>query len=680
MPTHFDNKANGLSNTNSQTALDDWNATTADYPRSACLHELVEHQATLTPERIAVEFEEFSISYDELNSRANQLAHALRSFGIGPGFPVAVCMERSPELVATVLAILKAGAAYVPIDPTYPADRVHFMLKQSGAHLIVTKLANVDILPLTGPHHICLDVDWPEIDSESDENLEPLASSSSLAYIIFTSGSTGKPKGVAMPHLPLVNLVCWHLVSPDAPGGGIDVPSAVGDPLYGLRTLQFAPISFDVSAQEIFSTWSSGGSLFLVREELRRDPDALLAYIRDNHIERLFLPVVALIQLAEAVDAGALPPSSVREIITAGEALQITPSVARLFEKLPACTLHNHYGPSETHVVTTHVLSGSPPKWPALPPIGKPISNTQVYVLDADLRRVAVGDEGELYLAGDCLADGYIGSPDLTAEQFVTLDIGSVDSVHLYKTGDRVRFLADGALVYLGRVDQQIKVRGYRIEPGEIEQVLVAQPSIAQAAVVAKDYGGGDIALIGYVVGTELGGLNVDVLRASIAEKLPDYMLPSRLIVVDALPLTPSGKVDRRALSARELSQTVAKSPTRNGFAGDTKSVIEAVWSEALHIDSVPSDQSFFDLGGTSVQMVRVHRSLKDALSLDFTITILFEFPTINKLAIALDTLKSSAQPSLSAHSGGNAGGEGRADRQRDALARIRSLKNGRDD
>ncbi len=640
--------------------MSQWMPSAVDYPRDAAVHELVEAQARLTPDSIAIISDHYAITYSELNARANQLARHLRHVGVAPGSPVAICMDRSPELVASMLAILKAGGAYVPLDASYPPHRLSYMLEVSGARVVLATHETATKVPTSDAATILVDRDWATIDSYEKTDLGRTASATDPCYIIFTSGSTGTPKGVVMPHRPLVNLVWWHLISPDAPGatGGHERTAAA-------KTMQFAPVSFDVSFQEIFSTWASGGTLVLVTEELRLDPDALLDYICGHAVERLYLPVVMLLQLAEALVPGAPLPVALQDVITAGEALQVTPAVARFFEALPDCKLHNHYGPSETHVVTAYMLSGPPASWPTFPPIGKAISNTATLVLGDNLQAVDDGDEGELYLAGDCLADGYVGRDDLTAERFVDVAVGDGVITRAYKTGDRVRSLGDGVLDYLGRVDQQIKIRGYRVESGEIEQVLIKHPTVSQAAVVAKVYDDGDKALVAYIVGQPGSEPPGPEIRAHLRGSLPDYMIPATFVVVDTLPLTPSGKVDRKALAERELTSGERSTMSDSSAASlRLDEYLSALWREGLHVDQVGVDENFFEIGGTSVQAVKMYRKLKAHLKQEFPVTTLFQYPTIKTLAAHLGA---SDTPNGATPAGNGA--------HRDPMAHLQALR-----
>ncbi len=376
-----------------------------DYPRDSCVQELVERQVERTPDADAVVEKATPVSYRELNIRANRLAHYLRTKGAGPETVVGLCLGRSVDLVVALLGILKSGAAYVPLDPTLPDERLRFMLNESGAVISVTSNALArsfadGLVPV-----VRVDADRAAIDGMAAEHPTRTGSAEDLAYVMFTSGSTGRPKGVAMPHRPLVNLLSWHARHPR-----LSQPA---------RTLQFAPVSFDVSFQDIVATWCTGGTVVMVRDDTRRDPTALRRFIEQHAIERLYLPAAALNSLAQAHAASPRPLGGLRDVIAAGEALHVTPEIRRLFADAPGCHLHNHYGPTEAHVVTAHELDGPPETWPAAVPIGRPLSNVHIEILNDGRQRVAEEMPGELHIGGDCLARGYLGRPDLTAERFV---------------------------------------------------------------------------------------------------------------------------------------------------------------------------------------------------------------------------------------------------------------------
>ena len=572
------------------------------------------------PEVCAVIHGGHGLTYRALNRRANALARHLRGLGVGPDVPVGVCVGRSVETVVAILGVLKAGGAYVPLAPEYPAERLAFMLENSGAPVLVADLAAWTQGVPAGVTVVPLQKFQPDdAGNEDDENLPDAVpfTADRLAYIIYTSGSTGRPKGVAMGHGPLRNLLRWQART---------LPLAVG-----ARVLQFAPLSFDVSFQEVFSTLGTGGTLALVSEELRRDPRALLRFLVEEDIQRVFLPPVMLHQLAEQIVNSDFVPTSLREVIVAGEALRITPAVARFFAGLPGCTLHNHYGPTETHVATAYSLTGAPDQWPALPPIGQPIDGVQIRLLDDAGQPVPDGVPGALFLGGSCLARGYLRDPELTAARFIELD-----GARFYKTGDLVQRGPDGELRFLGRADDQVKIRGFRVELGEIEAVLSRHPAIKENAVgVAPDPAGGmGQELVGYFV--PRAGIAVPAaadLRRWLLDRMPDYMVPTHFALLAALPLTPSGKVDRRALPRYEATRAEAKSSGDAPPATPLEKIIARLWEETLAIKNPGVRDNFFEVGGNSIHAVKVHTKLSQALQREFSVTALFEHPTIATLA-----------------------------------------------
>jgi amino acid adenylation domain-containing protein len=617
------------------------NSTQTEYAQT-CIHQLVEAVVEFSPDAIAVVFEQSSLTYRQLNSRANVLAHYLQTLGVAPEVLVGICMERSLEMVVGLLGILKAGGAYVPLDPAYPTERLAFMLEDTQISVMLTQTWLVEFLPPHSSQLVCLDAQWQEIALHSEKNPISAVTPDNLAYVIYTSGSTGRPKGVAMCHRPLSNLIIWQRESSTLPREA--------------RTLQFAPVSFDVSFQEIFSTWSSSGTLVLISEQVRVDALELLRFLTEQEINRLFLPFVALQQLAEVGDAQGSVVPTLREIISAGEQLQITRPIASWFTKLQNCTLHNNYGPSESHAVTAFTLTGSPSDWPALPPIGRPIANTQIYLLDSQMQRVPEGVAGELYIGGIALARGYLNRPDLTKERFIPDPFSDSSQARLYKTGDLVRYLSDGNIEFLGRSDDQVKIRGFRIELGEIEVALAAYPAVRQAAVLAREDVPGDKRLVAYIVPNSqesppqkhsveaqlqaeqvfqqqysLAHL-VPQLRSYLKTRLPDYMVPSAFVVLEAFPVTPSGKVDRRALPAPARSRPELSTDLVLPQS-DAEKLIAKVWREVLQLNVVGIHDHFFELGGYSLLLFQVRNQLIKSLENELSIVTLFQYPTIYTLA-----------------------------------------------
>ena len=603
--------------------LVDWNDTAAEFPRESCVHELVERQAAHTPAAAAVVFDGERLSYGELNERANRLAHFLRAQGVGPEVVVGVLMERSVEMMVGVLGILKAGGAYLPLDPENPRERLSFMLADAGARALLTHERLAERVPQTSARVVRLDADWAEVARARGENPARLATPDNAAYVIYTSGSTGKPKAVAMPHRAAVNLVTFQRRSSGETAGA--------------RTLQFAPLSFDVSFQEIFSTWCAGGALILLDEDARRDPRQLLDVLAGQEVGRLFLPFVALQQLAEAAAEGGRAPRSLRAVITAGEQLKITPQVERLFGLLAGCVLDNHYGPTETHLATMWRLAGDARRWPALPPIGRPIANARVFLLDARMTPVPVGVPGELYVGGDGLARGYLGRPELTAERFVPDPFSAEAGARLYRTGDLARYLTDGRLEYAGRADLQVKVRGFRVEVGEIEAVLKQHSAVTQAAVVAREDAPGVKRLVAYVVLAEPSRPPVaGELRSFLKERLPEYMIPAVFVLLDALPLTPSGKVDRQRLPAPDEAARTALD-VHVAPRTPVEEVLCSVWAEVLKVGRVGVHDNFFELGGHSLLATQLMSRVRQAFGTDVALRQLFEQPTVAELARAVE-------------------------------------------
>jgi amino acid adenylation domain-containing protein len=596
-----------------------WSQASSTQPLDALrpAHELVSDQALRTPDAIAVLGAEEQLSYAQLESRANRLARYLSGLSVGPGVVVAICAERSVEMVVAVLAVLKAGGAYAPIDPAYPRERVAFMLADTDAPVLLTQQLLLAGLPSHNARTVCLDTDRELIDSHDDAPIAAVATLDDLGYVIYTSGSTGRPKGVAMEHRPLANLLAWQLdcFSPAAPA----------------RTLQFASLSFDVAFQEMFSTWTSGGALVLIDEAARRDPEALLTFVSERRVERLFVPFVALQNLCEAAGHLGASVPSLREVITAGEQLKATDAVRDFFAVHANCVLVNQYGPSESHVVSAFTLTGPTERWPTLPPIGKPIANSRIYLLDRRRQPVPTGVPGELYIGGASLARGYLDRPELTSERFVADPFSEDQDARLYRTGDLARHLPDGNIEYVGRSDHQLKIRGFRIEPGEIEAALREHPAVHEALITAREDDAGDKRLVAFLIG-DPAAASARELRELLQRTLPDYMIPSAFEFLDAFPLSANGKVDRERLSVMELGERESKH-TRTWPRTDTEQQLAAIWSKLLGIDEVGVHENFFDLGGHSLMAVRLFAEIERKLDVRLPLSALFESATIAGLA-----------------------------------------------
>ncbi|MCP4089810.1 MAG: amino acid adenylation domain-containing protein [Gammaproteobacteria bacterium] len=605
-----------------RVVTEDFNASTADFGEPVCVHRLVEAQAEKTPDAVAVQLNNESLTYTELNNRANLLAVRLQELEAGSGSIVAISLERSLELPIAALAVLKAGACYVPVDPNYPAERIATMFIDSAAIVLLTQ-SSITLPPHNGER---LDLDCFDFSAKAD-NLSGGSPSDPL-YCIYTSGSTGKPKGVELSHAGLSNLLHWQLQHER-----LAAPA---------KTLQFASFSFDVHFQEFFGTWSNGGTTIMVDEELRQDLPKLASFIAEQNIERLFLPYAALQPIAETLVANNTQ-SALKDIVVAGEQLQVSPEVRSLFGTLTNAALHNQYGPSETHVVTALTLSGNENDWPVLPSIGYPVANTHCYVLDAIGEPCPVGIPGELYLGGVQVALGYLNQPALNAEKFTASPF--IDSERLYRTGDRVRFLSDGQLEFLGRTDDQVKWRGFRIEPGEIETQLTEQPSVQQAIVLLREDKPGNKQLVAYVTGlVNDNAPDPAALKQTLKGTLPDYMVPSVIIILDKLPLTPSGKVARRHLPMPEYSRdesTLYVAP-RN----DTEESLLTIWADVLGLGTdkqqVGIHDNFFELGGHSLLATQLVARVRKQLKTEVPLIELFSNPTVAGLSLYLDNKSDS--------------------------------------
>ncbi|MDB4955273.1 MAG: Amino acid adenylation [Myxococcales bacterium] len=585
-----------------------WNATARDYPREH-IHEAFERQAAVAPSRTALVFEAQSLTYAELDARANQLARHLRARGIGPESLVGVAMERSVEMVVSLLAVLKAGAAYVPFDPGYPKDRLEYMIGDARPAIVLIQEELRRSLPFGDGQILAVDSAWSEIAGLPADNLGVAVRPENLAYVIYTSGSTGRPKGAMNTHAGIANRLQWmqeqyRLTADD-------------------RILQKTPFSFDVSVWELFWPLMYGARLVVAKPRGHQDPDYLVKTIVDEGITTIHFvpPMLGVFLEAEAISRC----TSLRCVIASGEALPFN-LVVRFRERLGAA-LHNLYGPTEASVDVSHwtcELDGPP-----VVPIGRPIANLRLHVLDASFEPVAIGVEGEIHIAGIGLARGYLDRPALTAERFVPDPFSPEPGGRLYKTGDLGRWRADGVIEYLGRNDHQVKIRGFRIELGEIEAQLALHPAIREVVVIAREDAPGDKQLVAYIVGN---GLTPDVaeLRAHLETELPPYMVPAAFVMLDELPLTPNGKLDRKAL--RAPAHDVA---TRSHEAprGDVEQALARLWAELLRVDHVGRHDHFFHLGGHSLLAMRLISRVRELLGVELSLSMLAEAPTLGELA-----------------------------------------------
>jgi amino acid adenylation domain-containing protein len=587
--------------------LVEWNSTAADYPSDRCLHELFEAQAARTPDAAAVEFDGEELTYAELDARSDQLARHLRALGVGPETRVGICVERSLEMVVGLLGILKAGGAYVPLDPEYPHERIALMLEDSEVAVLLTQSSLLEALPAHGAHVLCLDAEADGGFREGEEG--PAARPLNTAYVIYTSGSTGRPKGVEIPHRAVVNFLHSMRREPGLAGG---------DVLLAVTTL-----SFDIAALEIFLPLSVGAKLCVVSREVASDGARLASAIESAGATVVQATPATWRMLLESGWEG----GPRLRILCGGEALD-----RDLAERLRArCSvLWNMYGPTETTVWSALRRVG---EGRGTVSIGRPIANTEIYLLDAQLRPVPAGVAGELYIGGDGLARGYLKLPAMTAERFVPHPFGRRGGERLYRTGDLARYLADGNVEFLGRADHQVKVRGHRIEAGEIEAALKQRETVSEAVVVARDEADGEKRLVAYVVGrgeTETPA----ALRQFLRTKLPEYMIPSAFVALAALPLTPNGKVDRKALPAPEQS-----GESEGGYVAprtQTEEVLAGVWASVLKVERVGVRDHFFDLGGHSLLATRILARVGELFRVKFPLRRFFETPTIEELARAI--------------------------------------------
>ncbi|POZ49834.1 non-ribosomal peptide synthetase [Methylovulum psychrotolerans] len=606
-----------------QQLLVGWNATQTDYPKDRCIHHLFETQAASTPQAIAVVFGREQLSYQVLNAKANQLAHYLISLHVAPEQAVGICLARSPAMIIAVLAILKAGACYVPLDPLYPKARLELMLTDAQVPVLITQ--GEYVADLADTQALIVDIAQLEalLSSFSTHNPAVLSQPEHSAYILYTSGSTGRPKGVAMPHRALVNLLNWQT------DGLQQRPER--------RVLQFTSLNFDVSFQEIFSALSTGGGLVLITEAQRKDPRLLLAAIVSHKVTDLYLPFIALQQLAHT-HASVLIDSHLVVIITAGEKLHATPAIKQFIKNLGGCRLVNQYGPTECHVVTAFDLPEDIRTWAEFPSIGRPIANTEIYLLDCNRQPVPVGVFGIIHIGGDCLAKGYYQQPELTAGKFIAHPFSNKPHARLYDTGDLARYLPDGNVEFLGRIDNQVKLRGYRIELGEIEAVLRRYPGIHEAVVLAREDQPGDKRLVAYLLHPQQGQPDSSALALFVKAELPDYMLPSAFVVLAEWPLTPNGKLDRQALPAPDLLSL----RLGHNYAPPSSATEEAmvvIWQEVLGISPIGVHDDFFELGGDSLFAMQLLVRIEEHFHNELPLSLLFDEPTISSFAKQLDVV-----------------------------------------
>ena len=615
-----------------QQMLVAWNATQTAYPRNVCLHELFEAQVERTPEAVAVVCTDQHLTYRELNGRANQLAHFLRTLGVGPEVLVGLCLERSLEMVVGLLGVLKAGAAYVPLAPASSHDRLAFMLEDSQTPVLLTQQRLVTGLPTSGSRVVWLDTDWAGIARMSEANPCRRATTDNLAYVIYTSGTTGRPKGVMIPH----RAICHFLLHMQTL-----FPLTAAD-----RFVQRTPYIFDGSVWEFFSPLLAGARLIMANLEPDWDSAHLVKLIVEQQVTTLKLVPSLLHMLLETEGFNAC--HSLKRVFCGGEALPV--ALKERFCTSLGAELYNFYGPTEATIAATYwACERTTGRHTA--PIGRPLADVQLYLLDAHLQPVPVGVPGEIHIGGAGLARGYLNRPELTADRFIPNPFSAESESRLYKTGDLARYLPDDNVEFLGRLDHQVNLHGFRIELAEIEQAIEDHVAIRQAIVVVREDSPGDTRLVAYLVAepqavpTRRGpGLTIGALRSFLHTKLPDYMVPAAFVWLDALPLMPNGKIDRRALpipdpARPELDEAFVAPCT------PTEEMLAGLWADVLGVEAIGVHDNFFDLGGHSLLAVQVISRLRQALQVEVPVRALFEAPTVAGLALYAETARQATPP-----------------------------------
>lgn len=634
-----------LPETESKRLFGEWNNTGREYPHDVCLHQLFEAQVERTPGATAVVYGDKQLSYRELNNHANQLAHHLRSLGVGPEIIVGIFMERSFEMLIAIYGILKAGGAYMPLDPEYPAERVAYMIKEAQPTVILTQKHLSASLPENGSKAICLDSDWSILARESSHNLANETKAENLAYVIYTSGSTGTPKGVMNHHKGICNRLIWmqetyRLTQAD-------------------RILQKTPFSFDVSVWEFFWPLLAGAHLIVAQPGGHKDSNYLVKLIQHEGITTIhFVPSMLQLFLE---DKGVEGCRSLKRVICSGEALPYELQ-ERFFTKLDA-ELHNLYGPTEAAVDVTYWACKQKCEYNFVP-IGYPVANTQIYILDPRLQALPIGVSGELHIGGVQVARGYLNRPELTAEKFIQDPFTDKPEACLYKTGDLSRYLSNGAIEYLGRIDHQVKIRGLRIELGEIEAVLSAHKALSQAVAVVRESKDHDKQLVVYYVLEPDQNTTVTELRRYLQTRLPEFMIPQHFVGLDELPLTLNGKVNRRALPAPQEDRQTDESYVAP--QNEVEKTISGIWQELLNIKTVGINDNFFELGGHSLLLVRMVARLQELFKKEFSVVEMFRHPTISAQAIFLTDKEKNEPPLQKAID--------LAQRQKDSLKRMKRV------
>jgi amino acid adenylation domain-containing protein len=612
----------------------EWNRTEVEFNHDAYVHQEIEARVSRAPERIALIFRNDALTYRELDQRAGQLAIYLRSIGVGPDMPVGICVERSIEMVVAMLGVLKAGGAYLPLDPAFPADRIEFMVADSGARAIIIQPSLRGHFAGSTAAVIEVDRDGESITHAPVPDGPSSARGASLAYLIYTSGSTGKPKGVMIEHRNVVNFFAGmdRVIKATGPGVWLAVTS----------------ISFDISVLELLWTLARGFTVVIQPENGKLETtgeDSIPAQMMRHGVTHLQCTPTHARLLMRSTEA--LPAMrSLHALLVGGEEFPL--ALARQIRGAIDARILNMYGPTETTIWSTcFELVGDEPTIP----IGKPIANTQIYILDPNLEPVTIGEVGELYIGGAGVARGYWKLPELTAERFIANPFVTDKGALLYKTGDMARYRADGTVEFIGRADFQVKLNGFRIELGEIETVLGEHPGIREAVVMADLSPAGDPQLAAFIIAHPEQGLSAAEVRIYARQKLPKYMVPARFTFLEAMPVTPNGKVDRKALSAIRAGEQIS-GPVEPGARTHLEKAIVAVWQGLLGAERIGLHSNFFDLGATSHTVAEAASSLREMLKREIKLTDLFGYPTVAALAAYLSRAESAQTPNSEAGRG----------------------------
>lgn len=616
-----------LTDAERRRVLVEWNQTARPYPKHATVHSLFAAQATERPDAVAAACGDCRATYRELDERSNAVAHELQRLGVRAGTLVAFCLERSIEAIVAMLGILKAGGTYVPLDPAYPKERLAFLMEDSRAEILLTQRALTDRLPEpTGK------ILWMEsfgAEARRKSFVSPEQDGESLAYVIYTSGSQGRPKGVCVPHRAIHRLVRHtHPIQ-------IEASDTVA---------QITNISFDPSIAEIWGALLNGARVVVLPTSVLLSADEFAREVRRHKINVAFIAAAVFSQFARH------DPTmfrNMRYVVFGGEAADLK-SVQLVLDHGAPRFLINAYGPTETTTyVTCHVMKRPGDAGNALP-IGRPIANAEIYILDERLQPVPVGEEGELHVGGDALAHGYLRQPQLTAERFIPHPFSAVPGARLYKTGDLARYRPDGNIEFRGRIDEQVKIRGYRIEPGEIETMLAQHPAVREAAARVHTDGNGDKQIVGYVVPADIKTFSEEDARRFLAAKLPSYMVPSAIVPLASMPLTVHGKVDRKSLPPPDSRSRRSREPILAPRTPVEKAIAR-VWTQLLGVAAIGVHDNFFDLGGHSLLATQAIARIQQELQVELSVGAIFEAPTLESLARAIDPLLRAAPPDIEA-------------------------------